>query len=271
MKLTTGFLRGIFFSSWGVILVMSVGLAPAVRAEENAVRAGENVQPQTVPIGEPKTGHTKTLEMGAKLLQSNAPLKGFDIYLVGFHPMKEHPELQMEAHHYCHQMNEDFAQCILFDGNTNHANMNGVEYIISEKLFESLPEPERKYWHPHNAEIISGQLIAPGIPTIAEKSLMKKKMNSYGKTWHFWNTGHEGHAADALPLGDPMLAWSFNRDGEALPGLIEKRDKKLDVNTAKIREERTDLKTLAKPQAGVDELKNKFKRSTQEIPGVINK
>jgi hypothetical protein len=53
---------------------------------------------------------------------------------------------------------------------------------------------------------------------------MKSAMNSYGKTWHDWSTGHEGHPADKLPLGAPMLTASFNRDGEAMPGLVDKRD-----------------------------------------------
>ena len=61
---------------------------------------------------------------------------------------------------------------------------------------------------------------------------MKEKMNSYGKTWHLWNTGYEGKPGDELPLGDPMLGWSFNRDGEAIPGLVEKRDKKMKINSA---------------------------------------
>lgn len=224
----------------------------------------------TAPRGEAKSGSTKGLEAGAKLLQSNAPLKGFDIYLDGFHPMKDHPEIQMEAHHYCHQVNEDFAQCVLFDGNSKTANMNGVEYIISEKLFNTLPQEERKFWHPHNGEILSGQLVAPGIPEPAEHALMKKKMNSYGKTWHVWNTGHQGMAGDKLPLGEPMLAWSFNRDGEAMPGLVESRDKRMDIDSAKIRKQRSDLRGVAKPQSGVDDLKGKFGRPTQDIPRVVD-
>src|SRR4051812_24891756 len=91
--------------------------------------AQEKVAPKTSPTGESKSVKTKTLEAGAKALQSNAPMEGFDIYLVGFHPMKDHPEQQMEAHHYCHQVNEDMAQCVLFDSNTKGANMTGVEYI----------------------------------------------------------------------------------------------------------------------------------------------
>ncbi|CCJ72437.1 Putative outer membrane or secreted lipoprotein [Cronobacter condimenti 1330] len=222
------------------------------------------------PPGASKTTHTNLLETGAAVLQSNAPLKGFDIYLVGFHPMKEIPEKQMEAHHYCHQVNEDFAQCVLFDGNTKDANMNGVEYIISEKLFNELPPQEKQYWHPHNGEILSGQLDCPGIPAPVEHRLMQSKMNSYGKTWHVWHTGGPGDKGDALPLGPPMLAWSFSRDGEAKPELVTERDKKLGVNTEEIRRSRADLETLAKPQSGVDALKGQFKRETKDIPGVVD-
>jgi hypothetical protein len=252
-----------FSGSARLYLAYAKVAAPALHAQERS-------EPSTAVSGEPKTARTRTLEAGAKLLQGKAPLRGFDVYLVGFHPLKEHPQAQMEAHHYCHQVNQDFAQCVLFDGNTERANMNGVEYIISEKLFAGLSEEERKYWHPHNGEILSGQLVAPGIPQAAEKSLMKTKMNSYGKTWHFWNTGMAGQAGDRLPLGDPMLAWSFSRDGEILPGLVEKRDQALGTDTGRKRQDRADLRSLARPQSGVDDLKDRFNRPTREIPGVVD-
>ncbi len=218
--------------------------------------------------GEPKSPSTIALEAGAKVLQSSTPLKPFDVYMVGFHPMKDHPNHQMEAHHYCHQVNEDFAQCTLFDSNGRHARLNGIEYIISEKVFSSLPAVERAYWHPHNGEILSGQLVAPRLPAAAEKALMRSKMNSYGKTWHVWNTGHEGMMPDQLPLGPAMLAWSFSREGEALPAMVEKRDRRVGVNTAAIKAQRADLQKLAKPQSGVDDLKGKFGRASTDIPRV---
>lgn len=220
------------------------------------------------PPGADKSTRTKALETGAKVLQNNGPAGELDIHLVGFHPMKDQPDHQMEAHHYCRQVNEDFAQCALFDGHTNGANLNGIEYIISEKLFEQLPKDERKYWHPHNYEILSGQLIAPGVPNAAEKELMKAKINSYGKTWHVWNTGHSGKPGDALPLGEPKLAWSFNHDGEIQPGMIEPMEKKFDVSLTGKRKMRSDLTKFAKPQEGVDALKGKFKGPVQSIPGV---
>lgn len=233
--------------------------------------AQQPAQDDATPPGAAKSAMTKALEAGAKALQDNAPLNRFDVYMVGFHPMKERPQMQVEAHHYCHQINEDFAQCALFDGNTRDARLHGIEYIISEKLFETLPPEERQYWHPHNGEILSGQLAAPDIPDIAEKSLMRTKINSYGKTWHLWNTGHAGHPADKLPLGPAMLAWSFNRDGELLPGLLEKRDKAMDIDSADKRRQRADLQKLAKPQSGVDDLKGRFGRPTRDIPGVMDK
>jgi len=133
---------------------------------------------RNAPPGADRSVKTRLLERGAKALQGNRPVDTMEIYLSGFHPMKDHPEMQMEAHHFRHQVNEDFAQCALFDDNIKNANLNGIEYIISHKVFATLPEAERKCWHPHNREILSGQLIAPGIPSVAEKALMKGKMNS---------------------------------------------------------------------------------------------
>lgn len=220
------------------------------------------------PPGAEKSLKTRTLEAGAKALQSNAPLAPMDIYLNGFHLDKRHAEHQMESHHYCHQVNQDFAQCVLFDSNGRDAKLQGIEYIVSEKLFNSLPKDERKLWHPHNYEILSGTLVAPNIPQPAEKALMKDKINSYGKTWHTWHTGVFGGQSDALPLGEPALMWSFNRDGEAKPDMVAARDKRLGVDTAERRRNRKELTTLAKPQHGVDAMREAFKRPTQPLEGV---
>lgn len=251
----------------GLLAGFTLGIAGGVLFAQIPTVLVETAQPP----GAPKSAETKALEVGANLLQNDSPLSAINIYLVGFHPLKDHPSRQMEAHHYCHQVNEDFAQCVLFDGNSKDANLSGIEYIISESLFDSLPESEKSYWHPHNGEILSGQLVAPGMPQGAEKVLMKKKLNSYGKTWHVWNTGMASMQADRLPLGTPELAWSFNRDGEAITGLIEQRDRRLRMSTIDKRKDREDLQPLAKPQAGIDQLKQSFTRSGTPIAGVVDK
>jgi hypothetical protein len=216
-------------------------------------------------------GKSRVLEAGARVMQSNAPTEALDIHLHGAHVAKGDPSHQMEAHHFCHQKNRDFAQCALFDGDGANANLIGIEYIISEKLFDTLPAEEKKYWHPHNYEILSGQLIAPGLPQVAEHVLMKEKINSYGKTWHTWNAAPFGMKGDSMPFGEPVLEWSFNRDGEAKPGLIEGRDKRMKVDTAEKRRRRSDLAPMAKPQSGVDALKGKFSRPTVPLEGVVDR
>jgi hypothetical protein len=215
--------------------------------------------PTVVADGQEKKPDTRVLEQGAAALQARAPIEQLNIYLDAFHPMKEHPEMQMEAHHFCREVNEEFVQCVIYDGNTRTANLVGVEYIISERLFTSLDGEEKKLWHPHNHEILSGQLIAPGLPDTAEKAFLRKMVNSYGKTWHLWSTGHKDHPqGDPLPVGPPHLAWSFNHDGEALPGLVEERDQRMKVSSADKKKQRADLAPLAHPQEGVDALKGAF-------------
>lgn len=230
---------------------------------------GGEADPPVQPPGTEETARTRVLEAGAKLIQSSGPAGTMDIYVVGFHPMKEAPEQQMEAHHFCRQVNEDFAQCTLFDGNAADANLTGIEYIISERIFETLPAEERAFWHPHNGEILSGQLVAPGLPEAAERELMRSKINSYGKTWHTWHTRHGTQPGDAMPLGPAVLAWSFSRDGEVDPALVAARDARLDIDTAKVREDRQSLREAARPQSGVDTLRAHFP-DTKPIPGVVD-
>jgi hypothetical protein len=221
---------------------------------------GGNTQPQggeTAP-GADRTVKTAALETGANLMQTKAPVEKIAMYLNGFHVSKDDPKMQMEAHHYCNQANEDFAQCVLFDGNTSEARLMGIEYIISEKLYNTLPTEEKAYWHPHNYEVLSGTLRMPGVPDAAEKEALKTKINSYGKTWHTWMTGVHGHQPDALPFGPPHLQWSFNRDGEANSAMVQARDSRMDLNSTEARQERQDLVDLARPQGGVDAMAAAF-------------
>ena len=158
---------------------------------------------------------------------------------------------QVEAHHYCGCPNDEFRQCIIYDSDKPDARLIGIEYIISRRLFQGLPEEEKKLWHSHKfevgkialhssrymlhallhwhawcvgrghpvrlaeccsaaecwfialcctpnmhrwtasclrirAQVMSGQLYAPGVPQVAEQAEMQKLVDTYGKTWHTW-------------------------------------------------------------------------------------
>ena len=229
----------------------------------------EKREPPTSPAGMNKGLKSSVLDVGARFVQDASPLKGFDAYVVGLHCAKEDPSMQMEAHHYCKRANEDLLQCAIFDGNTREANLIGIEYIISEGLFESLPEDEKPYWHPHNFEVLSGQLVAPDLPDVVEKRLMEQLINSYGKTWHTWHTGtHLGGPGDPLPYGDAHLMWSFNRDGEADERLLQDRNRTMKIDTEKKRRDRQSLVERAHPQRGVNTLKDAFPEAASTPPGV---
>ena len=224
----------------------------------------------TRPAGQRKGGWLATLEQGANLLQAAPPLKNFDVYVVGFHCAKGEPDFQMEAHHFCRVVNGELLQCVLFDGNTKDANLIGIEYIVSGRLFDGLPDQEKPYWHPHNFELLSGQLVAPALPEAAEKAFFKLLVNSYGKTWHTWHTNsHGGHPGMDLPYGDPKLMWSFNRDGECDEALRRDRDQAMGLDTDAKRSDRQSFLDFVRPQWGVDAMKNDFPGATP-IAGVTD-
>jgi hypothetical protein len=87
----------------------------------------------------PKTGTDQLFDSGTAVLQAKTPLKRFNAYLDGFHFYSGNIQAQMEAHHYVSQLNDDIYQAAIFDGNGPDAKIMGVEYIISARLFSTLP------------------------------------------------------------------------------------------------------------------------------------
>jgi hypothetical protein len=198
---------------------------------------GNNTESKVSAPGDDETGKTQVLEAGAEMLQSKAPLQGLKTYLDGFHFYNGHMQAQMEAHHYCGHVNEEVIQCVIFDGNGGDAKIMGVEYIISREQFVKLPAEEKHLWHSHAHEVRSGQLIAPGIPEVAEHELMEKIAGTYGKTWHTWHTDRK----DALPTGTPMLMMGFTADGQINEAMLAERDRRFDVSSTEERARRADI------------------------------
>ncbi len=83
----------------------------------------------------------------------------------------------------------------------------------------------------------SGSLVAPGLPQVADKALMSKIVNTYGKTWHTWHTDRD----KTLPMGIPALMMGFTGDGQLDPALLADRDRRLGIDTQAIKRERQDL------------------------------
>ena len=142
-------------------------------------------------------------------------------------------------------------QCVLYYSYKKNARLIGIEYIVSARIFASLPADEKKFWHSHNYEVKSGALTAPGAPEAAEKDLMKVLIGTYGKTWHTWQVDR----GDKLPLGIPQLMMAFTRDGQLDAKIAAERDKLYPVSVEAKKAARADIPD-AKIDPGADAWQN---------------
>lgn len=124
---------------------------------------------------------------------------------------------QVEAHHFCAHQNEEMRQCLIYDSPTADARLIGVEYLVSENLFLTLPDSEKPLWHSHEYEVKSGVLFMPGVPGPIQRQDMENVVKTYGKTFHFWQVDK----GDSLPLGIPQLMMSLTRDGQVYDHLVK--------------------------------------------------
>jgi hypothetical protein len=198
---------------------------------------GGNTNSSVKSPGATEAAKTRALEAGAAGLQNIPPIEAINAYLDGFHFANGNPGMQMEAHHYCSIVNEDLIQCVIFDGNVKDAKLMGVEYIVSGKLFATLPDAEKALWHSHVHEVKSGTLIAPGIPEAAEHELMEKLIGTYGKTIHTWHTDQK----TALPVGTPQIMMGFTADGQIDPAMVAARDKRFGISSEEKNANRADI------------------------------
>jgi hypothetical protein len=240
----------------GRFIAGAVGLTVGVMVVREAMARARRAPPRAP--GGPKTQTKQTIEFVARILQSRGPLREFNLHLVGFRPLRDDPQVQTEVHLYCRLINDDFAQCVAFDGDGPDARLTGVEYLISERLYDRLRPEEQAYWHPSNYELLSGQMVAPGLPSAIERELVRLMLNGYGKGWQFWPNAGPDRPGRSLPFGDALLTWSFNRDGEIDPRLVAERDERLGTRSDRRRQQRECLRWLAAPQGGEDLLRDQF-------------
>ncbi|MBI3182839.1 MAG: DUF1264 domain-containing protein [Myxococcales bacterium] len=180
---------------------------------------------------------------------SELPPAKLSLWLDGFHMRDAHPEEQSDIHHFCATPKTGPIQCALWDGYGENAKLMGIEYIIDEKTFASLPEPEKALWHSHVYEVTSGMLVTPGMSEGKETEFLKKAISTYGKTWHTWDM----EASAEVPLGRPVLMMAFTRNGVLRPALAEKRDADLRTNTSQLKESRAQaIPEVPKIQKGAD-------------------
>ncbi|KAI0374967.1 DUF1264-domain-containing protein [Pilatotrama ljubarskyi] len=184
--------------------------------------------------------HSTAYHVAGEAMMSFQPIKSIHQHLCAFHVYSQDHSRHVEAHHYCKHLSPDFHQCVIYDSDKPDARLIGIEYIVSEKIFTSLPQEEKKFWHSHKYEVESGllQLATKGLvpapaADAAEQPAMLELQKTYGKTIHTW--AFDIHPD--LPLGPPNLMMSYTGDGQGPPeDLVKKRDTEWGQDTAAKRE-----------------------------------
>ncbi|GBG84909.1 hypothetical protein CBR_g39370 [Chara braunii] len=180
---------------------------------------------------------TKALEMGSVAMQRFDPVNQICKHICAFHFYSHDMTRQVEAHHYCSRLNEDFQQCAVYDREDKDARLIGIEYIVSEKVFLSLPEEEKKLWHSHEFEVRGGLATIPYVPEVMEHAELSPFAKTYGKVWHFWQIDR----GDALPVGPPQLMMAFRNEGQMDEALLQGRDRRYGISTEELKRKRRDI------------------------------
>ncbi|KAL4294356.1 hypothetical protein AHAS_Ahas18G0219900 [Arachis hypogaea] len=128
---------------------------------------------------------------GAMMLQSLKPVKQFSHHVCSFTIYSHDMSCQIETHHYCSRLNQDFLQCAVYDSDDANARLLGVEYIISDRIFEDLPDEEKMLWHSHAYEVKLGLLISPRVPEMIAMPELENLAKSYGKFLCTWQADRD--------------------------------------------------------------------------------
>jgi hypothetical protein len=62
----------------------------------------------------------------------------------GVHLLKELPERSAVAYHFCKPLSDDISQCVLYDGTGPDARLIGIEYLVTDAVYQKLPAELRK-------------------------------------------------------------------------------------------------------------------------------
>lgn len=194
----------------------------------------------TTKIGDGHPLKHRLLDVVAGALQPKYPVQAMSTYLNGFHMYADDMGRQVEASHFCIHLRHDLHQCVIFDRNAPDGRLIGIEYIVTEERFRSLPDDEKRLWHSHHYEVKSGVLVAPGIPELAERAYFTDLVTTYGKTFHTWQ-----YDCDDFPYGIPQLMMGFTADGQVDEAMVHDRDRRLGTSASTKRQNRAAIATPA--------------------------
>ena len=130
------------------------------------------------------------------------PVDGYNLpqgHLSAVRHVFDDPSLRVE--HFCKPNDKIMMVCQLYDSNSANATLIGIEYIITQQQYDSLPDREKPYWHAHREEFAPNR-ADPKMPEMNPEQAqaeMAKMLPTWGKVIVTWNPN------DDLPSFPPQI------------------------------------------------------------------
>jgi len=130
------------------------------------------------------------------------PVDGYNLpqgHLNAIRHIFDDPSLRVE--HFCKPNDKIMMVCQLYDSNSANATLIGIEYIITQEQYDSLPDREKPYWHAHREEL-RPERADPMMPELSPEQAqaeMAKMFPTWGKVIITWIP------SDDLPSFPPQV------------------------------------------------------------------
>ena len=130
------------------------------------------------------------------------PVDGYNLpqgHLNAVRHVFDDPSLRIE--HFCKPSDKIMMVCQLYDSNSANATLIGIEYIITQQQYDSLPNREKPYWHAHREEL-RPERADPMMPELTPEQTqaeMAKMLPTWGKVIITWMPG------DDMPSFPPQV------------------------------------------------------------------
>jgi hypothetical protein len=78
----------------------------------------------------------------------------------------------------------------------------GVEYLVSDEVYQKMPAEEKLYWHDHSDEVDAGLVSSPRQSRSEERETLALVRTLWGKVYYTWASRSD------YPRGPSRLSWS---------------------------------------------------------------
>ena len=168
-------------------------------AATTALMIGAAALMLSIPVSNTAIAQQQGMMMNATAAK---PVDGYNLpqgHLNAVRHNFDDPSLRVE--HFCKPHDSIMMVCQLYYSNSANATLIGIEYMITQEQYDSLPNREKPYWHAHREEL-RPERADPMMPELSPEQAqaeMAKMFPTWGKVIITWIP------SDDLPSFPPQV------------------------------------------------------------------